>query len=174
MPYDEEQRRTLLDSLIREHGDELKRIAFLYLNDLAESEDIIQEVFIKAYQKLDDFRQEASYKTWLIRMTINQCKDHRKKWSVRHIFYRDELPEHKSSSRTETTYIEQETSGELARQLAALSPKFREVLILFYYKELTMNEIADVLEIKQNTVKSRLLRGKKALKERLERSDWNG
>lgn len=174
MPYDDEERKTLLDSLIRQHGDELKRIAFLYVNDLAESEDIIQEVFIKAYQKLDDFRQEASYRTWLIRMTINQCKDHRKKWSVRNIFYRDELPERKGSDQTEHVYIEQEIADELAGQLAALSPKFKEVLILFYYEELTMREISEVLQLNENTVKSRLLRGKKALKEKLERSDWNG
>ncbi|GKV65126.1 MULTISPECIES: sigma-70 family RNA polymerase sigma factor [unclassified Sporosarcina] len=176
MQYDEGEldRRELLDSFIRDYGDDLKRIAYLYLNDLAESEDIVQEVLIKSYHQLDSFRHESSYKTWLIRMTINQCKDHKKRWSVRNIFYKQEVPEVRDRKLTETDYIQKESSNEMLQQLARLAPKHKEVLILYYYEELTMQEISDVLQINYNTVKSRLLRGKQVLKEKLERSEGHG
>ncbi|WP_342536855.1 sigma-70 family RNA polymerase sigma factor [Sporosarcina sp. FSL K6-3508] len=167
-------KRALLDSFIRDYGDDLKRIAYLYLNDLAESEDVVQEVLIKSYHQLDQFRHDCTYKTWLIRMTINQCKDFTKRWSFRNIFYRQELDEVHDHNLTENLYIEQESSYEMSQQLAKLPAKYKEVLILFYYEELTMKEISEVLQINHNTVKSRLLRGKKALKDKLERSDWIG
>lgn len=171
---DELVKKRLLDTLIRDLGDDLKRLAYLYVNDLAESEDIIQEVFIKCYHQLDYFRHESSYKTWLIRMTINQCKDYKKRWNVRNLFYRKELPEAADQKLTEPTYIQKEFTNEMMRELNTLAPKYKEVLILYYYEELTMLEISEVLQIKHNTVKSRLLRGKNLLKERLERGEWNG
>ena len=171
---DELEKRRLLDTLIKDYGEDLKRLAYLYVYDLAESEDITQEVFIKCYHQLDHFRHESSYKTWLIRMTINQCKDYKKRWSVRNIFYRKELPETYEQQLTEPSYIQKESSDEMMRELTKLASKYKEVLILYYYEELTMLEISEILQIKHNTVKSRLLRGKNLLKERLERSDWNG
>lgn len=163
---EEPDKRRVLNTLMTDYGDDLKRLAYLYVADLAESEDITQEVFIKCYHQLEQFRHESSYKTWLIRMTINQCKDYKKSWSARNIFYRKEIPE--------TSYIPKQSNDDILHELAALAHKYKEVLILYYYEELTMREIGEVLGIKHNTVKSRLLRGKKLLKERLERSEWNG
>ncbi|WP_096155694.1 sigma factor [Bacillus sp. FJAT-45066] len=56
---------------MQKYGSELKRIAYLYVNDKVECEDIIQEVFISCYQNLEQFRNEASYKTWLIRLLFH-------------------------------------------------------------------------------------------------------
>jgi RNA polymerase sigma factor (sigma-70 family) len=81
----------LLHQLMLKYGSELKRIAYLYVNDHVECEDIIQEVFITCYQSLATFRHEASYKTWLIRITINKCKDHRKRWSIKNLIYKPEI-----------------------------------------------------------------------------------
>ncbi|AXI01035.1 RNA polymerase subunit sigma [Sporosarcina sp. PTS2304] len=167
-------KKNLLASFVREYGDDLKRIAYLYTHDLVESEDIVQEVLIKCYTQLDHFRHESSYKTWLIRMTINQCKDFTKRWSVRNIFYRQEIPDRQDLDLTENIYIQKETADEMLLVLAKLPSKYKEVLILYYYEELTMIEISEVLAIKHNTVKSRLLRGRNLLKDKLERSDWNG
>ena len=72
----------ILQRLMVKYGSELKRIAYLYVNDQVECEDIIQEVFITCYQNLAKFRHKASYKTWLIRITINKCRDHRKDFRV--------------------------------------------------------------------------------------------
>lgn len=164
----------LFNRLMKEHGPALKRIAFLYINDLTESEDIVQEVFISCYQHLAGFRNEANHKTWLIRITINKCKDHQRLWSIRNLIYK---PLHQLIRKTESaevTQLNRQLYSESIDEISKMPPKFKEVLILYYYQELTMQEISEVLEININTVKSRLLRGKKSIKSRLERSEQHG
>ncbi|MDX1770187.1 MAG: sigma-70 family RNA polymerase sigma factor [Planococcaceae bacterium] len=169
--YLKEKNENLLTQLMREHGDELKRIAFLYVNDLSECEDIIQEVFITCYHQLSNFRGESSYKTWLIRITINKCKDYKKKWSVRNIIYRKEVSSNKPNSfENERNY----ESEEIIKYISLLSNKYKEVVILYYYQEMSMKEISETLNISINTIKSRLLRAKKSLQSKLERSDIHG
>ncbi len=161
----------LLHQLMQKYGSELKRIAYLYVNDRIECEDIIQEVFITCYENLAKFRHEASYKTWLIRITINKCKDHRKRWSIKNLIYKPEIQPLNTSQSSENVYIQQQHSNEIIVQIASLSGKYKEVLILYYYQEMNMKEISDVLNIGVNTAKSRLLRGKEALQSKLERSN---
>ena len=159
----------LLQQLMVKYGSELKRIAYLYVNDRVECEDIIQEVFITCYQNFAKFRHNASYKTWLIRITINKCRDHRKRWSIKNLIYKPEIYSLNTSHSFENEYIQQLDSKEIIKQIASLSGKHKEVLILYYYQEMNMKEISEVLNISINTVKSRLLRGKEALKRKLER-----
>ncbi|MGB3261280.1 sigma-70 family RNA polymerase sigma factor [Paenisporosarcina sp.] len=159
----------LLHQLMLEYGSELKRIAYLYVNDQVECEDIIQEVFITCYQNLAKFRHEASYKTWLIRITINKCKDYRKRWNIKNLIYKPEIYSLNTSQSSENVYIHQQHSSEIIEQIANLSGKYKEVIILYYYQEMNMSEISDVLNISINTVKSRLLRGKETLQRKLER-----
>ncbi|WP_121603735.1 sigma-70 family RNA polymerase sigma factor [Virgibacillus sp. Bac332] len=78
----------LLEELMGLYGDELKRIAYLYVNDISQSEDIVQEVFISCYKNFHRFNKKSSYKTWLYRITINKCKDYQRKWSFRNIVYK--------------------------------------------------------------------------------------
>lgn len=169
-----EAEQKLLSKLMNDYGPELKRIAYLYINDVAESEDIIQEVFISCYQHLASFRNEADHKTWLIRITINKCKDHRRLWSIRNLVYKPLNQIINKNASADTRHMKTEASSEVIEQLSKLSPKYREVLILYYYQELTMLEISEVLGISVNTVKSRLLRGKEAMKARLERGELHG
>ena len=165
-PYDYE---TVIAQLMENYGLELKRIAYLYINDLNECEDIIQEVFIKCYHQLENFRFESNVKTWLIRITINKCKDYHKLWRVKKLIYRPFLISERKDASAEERYLEEETSSEIISSIHLLSPKYKEVLILYYYQEMTMQEISDILSISINTVKSRLLRGKRTLQTQLER-----
>ncbi|AQQ53117.1 sigma-70 family RNA polymerase sigma factor [Planococcus lenghuensis] len=164
----------LLDDLMRTYGPELKRIAYLYVHDRTECEDIIQEVFTSCFKNSSRFRHEAEYKTWLTRITINKCRDHQRRWSFRNLIYKSAIRSADMDHSAETHVIAAFDSAQLARSLFRLTPKFKDVLILYYYQELTMKEIAAVLDISINTVKSRLLRGKKALQEQLERSEQRG
>ncbi len=164
----------VLEDLMQQYGSELKRIAFLYVQDQTECEDIIQEVFISAFKNLSGFRHEASYKTWLIRMTINKCKDYHRLWSIRNLIYKPAVKLLKKESSAEEELLGEEDAKEVVAKIAALPAKYKEVLILYYYQDMTMQEISDVLEIKLNTVKSRLLRGKQALQAKLERGVGNG
>lgn len=158
----------LMESLIRDYALDVKKIAFLYVNDVMESEDILQEVFIACYQNLHKFREESSYRTWLIRITINKCKDHNKRWSVRNFLYKASIDPQGDFHSAEDSLLTKEKTEETMSQLSHLSSKYKEVLILYYYQELKMEEIGRILSISSNTVKSRLLRAKKKLKEKLE------
>lgn len=158
----------LMESLIRDYALDVKKIAFLYVNDVMESEDILQEVFIACYQNLHKFREESSYRTWLIRITINKCKDHNKRWSVRNFLYKASIDPQEDFHSAEDSLLTKERTEETMSHLSHLSSKYKEVLILYYYQELTMEEIGRILSISSNTVKSRLLRAKKKLKEKLE------
>lgn len=174
MMYLENDKDKLLSQLIEDYATDLKRIAYLYVNDLAECEDIIQEVFISCYKNLSNFRHESSYKTWLIRIAINKCKDHRKRWSVKNMLYRSEVFPEETNYSAEDQYIQGLNSKEIIKQISKLSTKYKEVLILYYYQEMSMSEISEVLEINLNTVKSRLLRGKGMLQSKLEGGNYNG
>ncbi|PLS17678.1 RNA polymerase subunit sigma [Bacillus sp. M6-12] len=164
----------LMNQLMNEYGSDLKRIAFLYVNDIDECEDIIQEVFLTCYLNLSSFRQEASYKTWLIRVTINKCKDYRKRWSIKNLIYKPVINLIKTDRSAEDRFFHKETGKEIAEKISGLSGKYKEVLILYYYQDMNMNEISKILNISINTVKSRLLRGKKLLQNKLERGHTVG
>ncbi|WP_042142783.1 sigma-70 family RNA polymerase sigma factor [Paucisalibacillus sp. EB02] len=164
-----------VESLLNQYGTELKRIAYLYVRDHSLTEDILQEVFISCFKQMDYFREESSYKTWLIKITINKCKDALKRWSFRNIIYKDNL----DSSLVETRTPEIDTLSklediQLAKHILALPIKFREVIILFYYQDLSIGEISLLLDLKNNTIKTRLHRARTKLKESLERGGLNG
>lgn len=164
----------LLNRLMQDYATELKKIAYLYINDRAECEDIIQEVYINCFHNLSAFRGESNYKTWLIRITINKCKDHQRRWNVKNLLYRPFTNLLKKEDSAEEQYFHHQNSKELMEEIALLPTKFKEVLILFYFQEMSMQEISEILEINHNTVKSRILRGKNALMKNLERRNWNG
>ncbi|WLR41770.1 sigma-70 family RNA polymerase sigma factor [Bacillus carboniphilus] len=159
----------ILYELVLDYSDELKRIAYLYVNIHVEADDIVQEVFISCYKNLSKFRSDASYKTWLIRITINKCKDYRRKWHVKNIINKSEIEINDVEKSSDDLIIEQENNNEMIKQLSLLPPKYKDVLILHYYQEMTMEEISTVLKLNINTVKSRIYRGKDRLKDQLER-----
>ena len=150
-----------LERLIRENQVSLKRLCYLYLHDQAMAEDAVQETFLKVYRSLKDFRGEASEKTYLTRIAINTCKDMLRSAWFRHVDRRvtpEELP-----SRRETDPAHRE----VAASVMNLPRKLREVILLYYYRGLTMEEIAEVLEISQPAVSGRLKRAREKLKAEL-------
>ncbi|MFE7060715.1 sigma-70 family RNA polymerase sigma factor [Sutcliffiella sp. NPDC057660] len=165
-------RDQLLESLIEDYGTELKRLAFLYVKDQSLAEVIIQEVFISCYHHLDSFRQESSYKTWLMRITINKSKDALKRFSFRNfIFKADIQPTQLDMNTTESATVAGMEKSELIQEILKLPIKLREVIILFYYKEMSIEEICTLLQMNENTTKSRLFRAREKLKVTLERRE---
>lgn len=156
----------LIAELLALYGTELKRIAFMYVHDHALTEDILQEVFIACYNNLHNFRGESSYKTWLVKIMVNKCKDSLRRWSMRNIIYKPKIDIQKlHHSSPELTYISKVEDIELVAQVMSLPIKLRDVIILFYYQELSVEEISSILSININTVKSRLFRARKKLEE---------
>ncbi|MGM0865988.1 MAG: sigma-70 family RNA polymerase sigma factor [Bacillota bacterium] len=155
-----------LEEVMNEFGKEVLYIAYSYVKDHCLAEDIAQEVFVRFYQRYDSFRGDSSLKTWIIRIAINQSKDHLKKWETRKLLFTNKLSEWIQESRSrlpESQTIHKETGRELHTRLLSLPIKYREVLFLYYYEELKIMEIAECLEININTAKTRLKTGKEKL-----------
>ncbi|WP_245602133.1 sigma-70 family RNA polymerase sigma factor [Peribacillus kribbensis] len=152
--------------LMGEYGDMIIRLAFTYVKQKQVAEDISQEVFISCYQSLDRFENRSAYKTWLYRITVNKCKDYLDSWSFKHIFYKDFFSSllTKGAVFTENKLLDQENKEGIFKKVLALPVKLREVIILHYYEELSIKEIAGLLNLNANTVKTRLHRGRQQLK----------
>ncbi|WP_175986968.1 sigma-70 family RNA polymerase sigma factor [Bacillus sp. Marseille-Q1617] len=154
----------LLERAMDEYGQAVLYMAFSYVKDHGLAEDIAQEVFVKFYGKMDSFRSDSSLKTWFMRITINQCKDHLKRWDTRKILFTNKVSEIlQEHGNPESKTIEGEKRGELHSKLLKLPVKYREVLFLYYYQELKVNEMAEALELNPSTVKTRLKTGRERL-----------
>ncbi|WP_078429902.1 RNA polymerase sigma factor [Alkalihalobacterium alkalinitrilicum] len=160
-----------LREVMRLYGDYFLRIAFLLLKDRYEAEEVVQDMFVTAYEKMDTLLEANKLKSWMTSITLNLCRRRLRRWSVRHIFLRsrqeDDIDMVNDQS-AEDVVIQLEGQEELAHHLQALEYQYREVLILYYFSSYHILEISELLGMKENTVKSNLARGRKRLKERLE------
>ncbi|MBD7984931.1 sigma-70 family RNA polymerase sigma factor [Sporosarcina sp. Sa2YVA2] len=158
-----------MDQLMNEHSRYLVRIAYLYVKNWSTAEDLVQEVFITYFRKSDQFRNEASLKTYLTKMTANRSKDYLRSWKHKKDVLFDTV--FTSVKSTEELLLEQERLASLEKNLFQLPLKYREPLILFYYDEQSITEIANYLQLNENTVKTRLRRAKHQLKEFFDQED---
>ncbi|WP_157967373.1 sigma-70 family RNA polymerase sigma factor [Paraliobacillus zengyii] len=170
-------KEALINELMDMYSSELKRIAYFYVHDLPQCEDIVQEVFISCYKNIHRFRNDSSYKTWLIRITVNKCKDYKRKWNIRNLVYKpsvESLINKTNQEKTASQYLEEKEDAEaIISTINNFPSKYKEVLILYYYNDLTLKEISSVTKIKFNTVKTRYARGRELLKKELERRGYN-
>ena len=158
--------------LIETYQLALLRLCYAYLHDQALAEDAVQETFLKAYRKLDQFHGNASIKTWLSAIAINCCRDMSRGSWFRHIDRSvsvDQLP-----VRSEEAIPEYDN---VTVEVMQLPIRLREVVLLYYFQDMNTNEIAETLRISQQAVSNRLQRAKAKLREALsnaERSEQNG
>ena len=153
----------LCNRLIDEYGDTILRMCFLYLKDYHLAEDAAQETFIKAVRYYDTFEQKSSEKTWLIKIAINCCKNiMRTRWFHFHFVNIENHPEIADSNNKIDELILKDTLSNAIMQLNVLD---REVLLLYYYEELSIKEIGAVIGKPTNTANQRLNRARKKLKE---------
>lgn len=165
-----------LEILIDDYWINVKKLSFTYVKDWTLAEDITQEVFIKCFKNIEQFRGEASYKTWLYRITVNRCKDElQSKWFRTFSFF-DGVKEKttKSTISAEQSFLNKNEKQEFYELVLSLPMKYREVIILFYYEEMNLEEIHNLLGLNLNTVKTRLKRGKLLLKNMVEGETFNG
>ena len=150
-----------------------KRVFSVALNffggDSQIAEDITQQVFLKIYTKLENFRGESEITTWLYRITTNACIDEqrkKKRFSFLTNLFRFSEPKAK---RTPDDKIQnREISGEVQKALATIDAKFRLPILLKHVEGLSYREIAEVLECSEGTIASRINRGHKLLAQKLE------
>jgi len=158
----EQDRDQLLTSAMDEYGHYLIRLAYAFVKDVSRAEDIVQEVFIRYYINLDSFEGRSSVKTYLYRITVNECHNYFKSWSYRKTELSSLVGSLLVAKQTpEEEFLKTESSKYVAQLVGELPLKYKEVLWLHYYAELSVNEIGEVLKCSANTVKTRLARGRK-------------
>lgn len=149
-----------IETVINFYGDSVFKLAFSIIKDYASAEDIAQNVFIKYMQEKKEFQDLEHKKAWLLRTTINECKMHlRYYWNSKRTEFPDELESVSQDDSWDTTLLD---------LVMALPRKYREVIHLFYYEELSIKEISGIIGKKESTIKTNLRRGKQLLKVRLE------
>ena len=144
------------------YSQELMNISYGYTKNRDDSLDIIQNVFTKLVNNPKQFNDLNEEKYWLIRVTINECKDFLRKKSRRPIVNADLV---NSFAKTDS---EDEQLHYVADVVKTVPEKYRVVLILFYWDSLSIKEIASVLKVSEDTVKKRLERARKLIKQEME------
>jgi RNA polymerase sigma factor (sigma-70 family) len=173
---DREEKDFILEKMMIDYGNELVRLAFSYVKDAEIAKDMVQNTFIKCYKNLESFRFDAQIKTWLYRITINECKDYLKSWNYKMVQVKSFINETTKSilPSTEKTVIDKYNHEEIKDTILSLPKVYREVVYLYYYDSLTTEEIANVLDVSVNTVKTRLRRAKQRLESMIKEAELNG
>jgi RNA polymerase sigma-70 factor (ECF subfamily) len=164
--------------LIRKYQSKLYSIAYGITLDREESLDIVQDVFLKVYQKIHAFRGDSSLSTWLHRITVNLCLNWRRRWSRRFRWHHQPLEREEggdypelgtSDALPERLYERKEMKEMLWDQLKALPKEARVVFVLKEMEGLSYDEIAQTLQIKPGTVSSRLFYARRRLRKSIEK-----
>jgi RNA polymerase sigma-70 factor (ECF subfamily) len=129
-------------------------------------EDIVQDVFLAAFVSLKKFRCECSLKSWLFTITINKCRSYRYKRML-HIKFFSQAAAKASAvldSTADKVLMDDETFDKVRHAVQALPAKYREPVVLRYLQELSMDEIARILNISRNALQVRLSRARERLR----------
>ncbi|WP_430787054.1 sigma-70 family RNA polymerase sigma factor [Virgibacillus flavescens] len=160
-----------MNYIIDAYGEEIKRLIFTYVKNHTQTDDIFQDFLIKTFKSLDRFKAKSTLKTWLYRIAINTCKDYLRSPIHRIVQYHELSKISSKQQSVEQTSLENEQKETMAEAVLSLPVKYREVILLKFYRDLTINEISQSLHVKESTVRTRIMRGKKKLKTLMEGFD---
>lgn len=156
--------RLPVQTLMEVYKNSLYVVAFQICRNAEDAEDVVQDTFFQYYNLKKEFDNEQHIRAWLIRVAINKAKN------VNHTFWRKNkvsLDDYMQTLTFETYELK-----DLFKAVMDLPEKYRIVIHLFYYEDYTIKEIADILKISANNIKTRLSRGRVMLKEVL-KEEWN-
>jgi RNA polymerase sigma-70 factor, ECF subfamily len=168
------------ETLLSRFQQPVYNLALRLLNDPSDASDVVQEVFLKVFRNVGHFRCQSSLKTWIFRITINEAHNQRR-WFFRHRHKEVGIEEERddSGSRADTLadatqspfdyVLDREQRALIEAALTRINPTFRSAVVLRDITDLSYEEIAEVLQVSLGTVKSRILRGREALRHELER-----
>ncbi len=166
------------EQLLHRFQQPVYNLALRLLSDPSEASDVVQEVFLKVFRNVAGFRGQSSLKTWVYRITVNEAHNARR-WFFRHRRSEVDLDSDPRDARNlkETipdcsrspfdTACDSEQHALIEGALARINPIFREAVVLRDISDLSYEEVAEVLGVSLGTVKSRILRGREALREEL-------
>lgn len=168
------------DQLVLRHKDRVFTLCCRFLGDYQEADDMAQEIFIKVYKNLQNFRAEASFFTWLYRIAVNSCKNRLK--SLEYKYRRKQVPlpgsqnpgdsgsikEIEDNQPTPAAALEKTEKGKLIQKTINSLPKEQKMMVVLRDIEgLSYEEIIKLTGHKLGTVKSKLARARTALREKL-------
>ena len=148
------------DELYAAYADDVLRMAYFYLADRHKAEDVCQDVFVKLYTHGHTIAPGRE-KAWLLRVTVNCCRDlWRSAWLKRVVLGAPTLD---IIPAQDETVEQREEKAELMRAVSKLPAAFKETVLLHYYQGLGISEIAQMLDLPEGTISSRLSRARKKL-----------
>ncbi|RMD01660.1 sigma-70 family RNA polymerase sigma factor [Clostridium autoethanogenum] len=160
-----------IEELMNSYGNDVLRMAYLYLKDKYLAEDVFQEVFIKVYKNFSKLKKSSSEKNWIMTITINTCRDVlRISWFKKVILSKDVYDNSfvDICENVDDKVINKIQHEELLKQVMNMPRKYKEIIILYYYEELSTRDISKVLKIPEGTVRSRLFRARTVLKSNID------
>lgn len=150
-----------IEQVIDKYADMVYRLALARTQNKYDAEDVFQNVFMRYFKKSPVFKDEEHQKAWLIRVTINCSKSvFLSSWR------RNTLP------LEDTLQTEDKEKNELFQELNKLPPRYREVIHLFYYEDLSVAKISEILHRKESTVRTQLTRARSILKSFMKEEDY--
>ena len=166
------------ETLLTRFQQPVYALALRLLDDPSGASDVVQEVFLKVFRNIGSFRGQSTLKTWIYRITVNEAHNARR-WFFRHRRrevdldtspddtrnWKENIPDGSRSPFDQAFGREQHVMVEAA--LEKINPIFREAVVLRDISDLSYEEIAEILGVSLGTVKSRILRGREALREEL-------
>lgn len=146
-----------MDRIVQQYATPMLRICFMYLKDMSLAEDAMQDTMLKIYKNYDKF-DGSNEKTWIMRIAMNVCKDYLRSAWMRKVNVVEEL--------NDVPDIEKKPNEDdtLIKAVMQLKPKYKEVIILFYYQDMKISEIAKAINSPEATVSVRLKRARDQLK----------
>ena len=145
---------------MRIYADMVYRIAYRYVKNSTDADDVFSEVFLAYFKKERTFESEEHRKAWLIRVTINCAKDL--------LSQRAQLQQLHEETLSDQTAHDVDTYMDLNKAIEQLRPEYQEVIKLYYLDDLSVKEIAQILNKNENTIKTQLFRARDTLKSALE------
>ncbi|MFS0780017.1 RNA polymerase sigma factor SigW [Neobacillus sp. 3P2-tot-E-2] len=162
--------------IVEIYSNSIYQLGYRMLGNRHEAEDIAQEAFIRAYVNIKSFNQDLKFSTWLFRIATNLCIDRIRK--KKPDYYLDaevsgtdgltmysQLASNSPLPEIELESLELQDS--VQREILKLPEKYRSVIVLKYIEELSLNEISEILDLPLGTVKTRIHRGREALRQQL-------
>lgn len=167
--------RRSFSELVKRHQRGLLRLSMRFMKDLDLAEDVVQEAFIKAYEKLNTFEGRASFKSWLYQIAVNTAKNKLREskmdtTDIEHVHLA-------VGAIAETTLLQTAVADIIQKEVEGLPFKQKTALVLRIYEDLSFKEIADVMDCPYDTAKANyrhaLLKLKMAFEERHDLKNWS-
>ena len=159
--------RLLLEQILTKYQSSVFKAAFYICGNSEDVEDIVQETFLAYHRNNREFESEEHIRAWLLRVAVNKAKNMRKSFWYRKRIYLPDFTEWMEEQTKDYDEIFDHESEEILQAVFSLPEKCRIIIHLFYYEEYSVKEIANILDIKANTVKSQLYRRRTLLRDML-------